>query len=104
MPEEPRISVHSYIDARLDEQDERLDDKMYKHHFEILYDLKELRGWFLLLSAPGWAKIINDYTNRDDTLIIILAVALVGVAVIFYYRTRRIPPKGEYRPTRFSDD
>lgn len=99
MPENPRISVHDYIDARLDEQDIRVDkrleeqdDKIEILHIRRTIEIKELKGWFFMLSGPGWAQWIRDYLGNDRNGIasaIALVMILIGLMIIFFYRTRK---------------
>lgn len=105
MPHEPRISVHDYIDARLDEQDERVDaqfeeqtDKLERRHIENRIEIKELRGWFFMISAPAWADLVRQYTHQSDYVITVTFLFIViGLIIIFFYRTRRPVSSDEKR-------
>lgn len=95
-PEKPRISVHDYIDSRLDEQDARIgekfetqDDKIERRHIENKLEIRELRGWFLMLSGPGWAALFERISGEDITVAVTFSVILIGLLVIFFYRTRK---------------
>lgn len=105
MPDNPRITVHDYIDARLDEQDERLDgkfeqqdDKIERRHIENRIEIKELRGWFVMISAPAWADLVRQYTHSPDYVITVTFLFIViGLIIIFFYRTRRPVSSDEKR-------
>lgn len=101
MPEKPRISVHEYIDARLDAQDNFLSSelKLAKDREKLRNDLRdqkvimetrETRGWFLALSAPAWHDAITSWTSNNEagTTIAVL-IFIIGIAWIGFYRNKK---------------
>lgn len=98
MPEESRISVHDYIDARLDEQDERIrnqlliqDDRIEQRHMETRFELRELIGWFLFLSAPTWTDLLKEVSKVSNEVAITIGIliGLIGLLLVAFYRMRR---------------
>jgi hypothetical protein len=100
MPEQPRISVHDYVDARLDEQDARVelrleeqDDIIERHHLKNIIELKQLVGWFLMLSAPSWADLVRDFSDDEVAVTVLFICLLFGFSVVVFYRTRNVVEK-----------
>lgn len=96
VPEQPRISVHDYVDARLDEQDERiklaLNESASREELsnqKVLIEAKETRAWFLFLSAPSWAAFIQDWANHDIATTFAVIAFVLGIIGIAFYRTRK---------------
>lgn len=96
MPNEPRISVHEYIDARLDAQDDRIElkileveDQIKLRDQKILIELRETRAWVLLLTAPAWATFVQDWASNEVGTAVAMLAFVFGLIGIAFYRTRK---------------
>lgn len=111
MPDKPRISIHEYIDARLDEQDERINlhfiaqgVEIERHELKNRLELKQVLGWVIVLTAPSWADIVRDFTDNEIAVAALFAIILIGLLLVLFWRTRDSNAKTGTKNRVFSED